>query len=159
VIPISADRTEGAGSGSRRRLSDHSTHDRGDSVSTQLFVNGTLMRGLKLNANLDGATFLGEYMTAPRYRIFSIGDVHPGMFEVEEGGISVPGELYDLPDEVWERVEAGEPPGLYRGPVELADGRTVPGILFPRELAEGIHRDITEFGGWREYWSSRERQT
>jgi gamma-glutamylcyclotransferase (GGCT)/AIG2-like uncharacterized protein YtfP len=159
VIPISADRTEGAGSGSRRRLSDHSTHDRGDSVSTQLFVNGTLMRGLKLNANLDGATFLGEYMTAPRYRIFSIGDVHPGMFEVDEGGISVPGELYDVPDEVWERVEAGEPPGLYRGPVELADGRTVPGILFPRELAEGIHRDITEFGGWRQYWSSRERET
>ena len=60
-------------------------------MSTQLFVNGTLMRGLKLNANLDGATFLGEYMTAPRYRIYSIGDVHPGMFEVAEGGISVPG--------------------------------------------------------------------
>ena len=35
--------------------------------------------------------------------------------------------------------------------------RTVPGILFPRELAEGIHRDITEFGGWREYWTTRER--
>ena len=97
------------------------------------------MRGLKLNANLDGATFLGEFRTAPRYRIYSIGDVHPGMFEVDEGGISVPGELYELPDEVWARVEAGEPPGLYRGPVELADGRVVPGILFPRELAEGIH--------------------
>jgi gamma-glutamylcyclotransferase (GGCT)/AIG2-like uncharacterized protein YtfP len=127
-------------------------------VPTKLFVNGTLMRGLKLNANLDGATFLGEFMTAPRYRIYSIGDVHPGMFEVAEGGISVPGELYDVPDDVWARVEAGEPPGLYRGPVELADGRVVPGILFPRELAEGIHRDITEFGGWREYWASRERE-
>jgi gamma-glutamylcyclotransferase (GGCT)/AIG2-like uncharacterized protein YtfP len=67
-------------------------------VSTQLFVNGTLMRGLKLNANLDGATFLGEFMTASRYRLYSIADVHPGMFEVAEGGISVPGELYDLPD-------------------------------------------------------------
>ncbi len=64
-------------------------------MSSELFVNGTLMRGLKLNANLDGATFLGEFKTAPRYRIFSIGDVHPGMFEVGEGeaeaGISVPG--------------------------------------------------------------------
>ena len=110
-------------------------------MSTQLFVNGTLMRGLKLNANLDGSTFLGEYKTAPRYRIYSIGDVHPGMFEVAEGGISVPGELYDVPDDVWARVEAGEPAGLYRGPVELA---------------EGIHRDVSEFGGWREYWSTRE---
>ena len=51
-------------------------------MSSQLFVNGTLMRGLKLNANLDGATFLGEFRTAPKYRIYSIGDVHPGMFEV-----------------------------------------------------------------------------
>ena len=128
-------------------------------MSTQLFVNGTLMRGLKLNGNLAGATFLGEFKTAPRYRIFSIGDVPPGMFEVAEGGISVPGELYDLPDEVWQRVEAGEPPGLYRGPVELEDGRVIPGILYPRELAEGNHREITEFGGWREYWESRERST
>lgn len=124
-------------------------------MSTLLFVNGTLMRGLKLHANLDGATFLGEFRTAPRYRIFSIGDVHPGMFEVAEGGIPVPGELYALPDEVWSRVEAGEPPGLYRGPVELEGGRVVPGILYPREMAEGHHREITEFGGWREYWATR----
>ena len=95
-------------------------------------------------------------MTAPRYRIYSIGDVHPGMFEVAEGGIAVPGELYDVPDEVWARVESGEPPGLYRGPVELADGRVVPGILYSREMAEGIHRDITEFGGWRAYRATRE---
>lgn len=125
-------------------------------LASQLFVNGTLMRGLKLHENLAGATFLGEFRTAPRYRIYSIGDVHPGMFEVDEGGISVPGELYELPDEVWERVEAGEPPGLYRGPVELADGRTVPGILYPRELAEGTHRDITAFGGWRAYQEAQE---
>ena len=125
-------------------------------MSTLLFVNGTLMRGLKLERNLDGATFLGEFRTAPKYRIYSIADAHPGMFEVAEGGISVPGELYDLPDEVWARVEAGEPPNLYRGPVELEDGRVVPGILFPREIAETQHRDITAFGGWREYWAARE---
>ena len=126
-------------------------------MSSQLFVNGTLMRGLALEANLAEATFLDAFRTAPRYRIFSIGDVHPGMFEVEEGetGISVPGELYELPDEVWARVEAGEPPGLYRGPVELEDGRVVQGILFPRELTAG-HREITEFGGWRGYIAARD---
>ena len=100
-------------------------------TSSLLFVNGTLMRGLALHANLDGAEFVEEARTAPVYRIYSIGDVHPGMFEVAEGGVSVPGEIYRLPDEVWRRVEAGEPPGLYRGPVRLSDGRTVPGILFP----------------------------
>jgi AGZA family xanthine/uracil permease-like MFS transporter len=123
---------------------------------SQLFVNGTLMRGLKLHANLEGATFLEATSTAPVYRIHSIGDVHPGMYEVAEGGVSVEGELYEVPDEVWQRVEAGEPPGLYRGPVKLADGRVVPGILYPREMAEGRHPDISQHGGWRAYWSTVE---
>ena len=127
-------------------------------MGSELFVNGTLMRGLKLHANLDGAEFLGEFRTAPRYRLFSIGDVHPGMFEVGPGedGVSVAGELSQVPDDVWARVEAGEPPGLYRGRVTLEDGREVWGILFPRKLAEGKHREITEFGDWRAYWASRE---
>jgi gamma-glutamylcyclotransferase (GGCT)/AIG2-like uncharacterized protein YtfP len=116
-----------------------------------LFVNGTLMRGLALHDNLAGAEFLGEAWTAPRYRVHSIGDRHPGMYEVDHGGVAVAGELYDVPDAVWRRVEAGEPPGLYCGSVKLADGRVVDGILYPRELAEGKHPDISAHGGWRAY--------
>src|SRR4051812_9484665 len=123
-------------------------------ASSLLFVNGTLMRGLALHKNLEGAEFVEEAHTAPTYRIHSIGDVHPGMYLVPRGGVSVAGEIYSVPDEVWRRVEAGEPPGLYRGPVSLADGRVVPGILYPQEMTEG-HRDISDFGGWRAYWSSR----
>lgn len=115
-----------------------------------LFVNGTLMRGQKLHGNLAGADFLGEVRTAPRYRLYSIGDVHPGMFEVEAGGVAVVGELYRLPHEVRARVQAGEPPHLYRGPVELEDGRVVDGILYPRQLTAG-QRDISEFADWRAY--------
>ena len=125
-------------------------------MSFVLFVNGTLMRGLALNGNLDGAEFLEEAHTAPIYRVYSIDDIHPGMFEVEQGGVSVPGELYRVPPDVWARVEAGEPPNLYKGPVRLADGRVVDGILYPRELAEGRHRDISEYGGWRAYCATRE---
>jgi gamma-glutamylcyclotransferase (GGCT)/AIG2-like uncharacterized protein YtfP len=120
-------------------------------MSIDLFVNGTLMRGLALHANLRGADFLGEVRTTPAYRLYSIGDVHPGMFEVDTGGVSVAGELYRVPDDVWHRVEAGEPPHLYRGPIHLDDGRTVDGILYPRELAEGHHRDISDYADWRAY--------
>jgi hypothetical protein len=78
------------------------------------------------------------------------------MFEVAAGGVSVAGELYRVPSDVLGRVEAGEPPGLYRGPVQLSDNRTVDGILFPRALAEGGgHVDISAFGGWRAYVASR----
>ena len=117
-----------------------------------LFVNGTLMRGLELHGNLDGAEFLEEVSTAPAYRVHTIGDVHPGMYRVAEGeqGASISGELYTLPTEVLLKVVEGEPAGLYRGPVELADGRTVPGILFDRSAAES-HPEITQHGGWRNY--------
>jgi gamma-glutamylcyclotransferase (GGCT)/AIG2-like uncharacterized protein YtfP len=91
-----------------------------------LFVNGTLMQGLALHGNLAGAEFVGAVRTAPRYRIHSINDVHPGMYEVESGCVSVDGELYRVPEDVWRRVEAGEPKHLYRGPVHLEDGRIVP---------------------------------
>ena len=122
----------------------------------ELFVNGTLMRGLALHGNLAGAQFLGEARTAPVYRLYSIDDRHPGMFEVAEGGVSVDGEVYLLPEEVWRRVEAGEPPNLYKGPVRLADGRVVDGILYPRELAEGRQRDISDYGSWRAYAAARD---
>ena len=39
--------------------------------------------------------------------------------------------------------------------IKLADGRRVLGILYPRELAEGRHRDISDFGDWRAYMSDR----
>lgn len=119
-----------------------------------LFVNGTLMKGLDLHANLDGASFLEEVSTAPRYRLHSIGDRHPGMHPVESDGVSVLGELYRLPQAVLERVVRGEPPGLFVGSVELVDGRVVPGVLFDPERLRPTDRDISEHGGWRAYISS-----
>ena len=123
-------------------------------MSFDLFVNGTLMRGLALHANLGGAKFLGQTHTAPRYRLYSIMDIHPGMFEVEEGGVSVAGEIYRVSEELWTQIEAGEPPDLYRGPVQLTNGRNIDAILYPRELAESKHRDISEFGDWRAYMAA-----
>ncbi|MBX3085976.1 MAG: gamma-glutamylcyclotransferase [Anaerolineae bacterium] len=124
----------------------------------ELFVNGTLMRGLKLNPNMGTSEFLGEFRTAPYYRAFTINDVHPGMFRVndgESGGASIWGELYMVDDETWAKIEAGEPPNLYRGMIELEDGRKVYGILYPRELADGHYPEITQYGGWRAYWATK----
>ena len=127
-------------------------------MAFELFVNGTLMRGLKLHPNMGDSEFLGEFRTAPYYRVHSINDVHPGMYRLDDGetgGASIGGELYLVAEDVWQGIEAGEPPNLYRGLVELEDGRQVFGILYPRDLAEGKYPDITEFGGWREYWASK----
>lgn len=125
-----------------------------DEGAIELFVNGTLMRGLALHANLEGAEFLEDARTASCYRLYSIGDVHPGMYRVQDGGeagISVQGELYSVPPHVLRRVEAGEPPGLYVGRVTLSDGREVAGVLYPPELAHANGTDISHHGGWRAY--------
>lgn len=120
-----------------------------------LFVNGTLMQGLELHPNLDGARLLEETTTAACYRLHTINDVHPGMYRSEdpEKGAAIAGELYQVPLPVLLKVLAGEPAGLYRGPVELADGRVVPGILYDRLLAQ-THPEITTHGGWRRYRSA-----
>ena len=128
-------------------------------MSFELFVNGTLMRGLKLNRNMGASEFLGEFRTAPYYRVHTINDVHPGMYRLEEdeaGGASIWGELYMVDEATWSAIEAGEPPNLYRGTIELEDGRQVYGILYPRALAEGHYPEITAFGGWRAYMNSKE---
>ena len=125
-------------------------------MAREVFVNGTLMRGLSLDKNLAGAEFLGEFITKPNYRLYSIEDIHPGMFEVAEGGVAVAGEMYRMSDAVWRHVEANEPPHLYCGPVKLDEGRTVDGILFPQEIAEENHTDISEYGDWRKYLMSKE---
>lgn len=103
---------------------------------------------------------MGEFRTAPRYRVHSINDVHPGMYRVgpDEEGASIVGELYRVEDATWQAIEAGEPPNLYRGEVELEDGRKVYGILYPRELAEGNYTEITSFGSWREYMAAKDQQ-
>jgi len=122
-------------------------------MAFELFVNGTLMRGLKLHQNMGSSQFLGEFRTAPFYRVHTINDVHPGMYRLDEGevgGAGIIGELYLVDDQTWQKIESGEPPHLYRGRILLEDGREVWGILYPRELALH-HPEITKYGGWREY--------
>jgi hypothetical protein len=118
----------------------------------QLAVNGTLMRGLELNDNLlnVGATFVREAKTAPEYRLWSIGDVHPAMQRVRSGGTSVSLEIWELPVASVSTILQQEPPGLCIGKVMLSDGSEVLGVLGETFLCEG-QREITEFGGWREY--------
>ena len=123
-------------------------------MTKTLFVNGTLMRGLALHKNLEGAQFLGEYSTKPQYRLFSIGDKHPGMYEVSEGGVAVKGELYCMSDEIWQRVQSGEPAHLYDGPVMLENDQVVDGILFPKACIKPEHKDISSWGDWRAYMES-----
>lgn len=117
-----------------------------------LAVNGTLMRGLKLNPNLlnVGAKFIREDKTDNHYRIWSINDDHPAMIRTIEPSNSVELEIWALPPDAFASVLSNEPAGLAIGKVKLADGSEVLGVLGEPFLVEG-QKEITQFGGWRNY--------
>lgn len=128
-------------------------------VDVLLAVNGTLMRGLALNGNLVAvrATFVRETTTAPAYRLWSIGDRHPAMVRVREGGVAVAVEVWSVPREGLASILLAEPPGLSIGKVTLADGEEVLGVLGEPILCEG-EREITRHGGWRAYRAAQGEQ-
>jgi len=121
----------------------------------KLAVNGTLMRGLTLNPNLlnVGATFHGETLTEPAYRLWTIGDQYPAMIRVATGGAAIAVEVWQVPLAGLGIILMQEPPGLAIGKVQLADGETVLGVIGEPLTVEG-QRDITQFGGWRAYQAS-----
>jgi hypothetical protein len=126
--------------------------------SVQLAVNGTLMRGLELNGNMQaaGATFVREAETEPCYRLWSIGDRHPAMIRVATGGRSVALEVWSVPVQGLAQILLQEPPGLSIGKVRLADGDEVLGVIGEPILCEG-ELEITEYGGWRSYWDQKSK--
>jgi hypothetical protein len=120
-----------------------------------LAVNGTLMRGLELNPNLlqVGAEFLREALTEPTYRLWTIGDRHPAMQRVSEGGRAIELEVWAVPVSGVSSLLLGEPPGLCIGKVRLADGEEVLGVLGEAILCDG-QPEISQWGGWRAYTAS-----
>ena len=118
-----------------------------------LAVNGTLMRGLKLNPNMVAAraTFVREAKTEAAYRLWTINDEHPAMVRVTDGtGVKVALEIWSVPAAGLAGILLSEPPGLSIGKVRLEDGTIVLGVLGETALVEG-QREITKYGGWRTY--------
>ena len=125
--------------------------------SVLLAVNGTLMRGLKLNPNLleVGAAFVEETTTSPDYRLWTIGDRHPAMQRVTSGGVAVALEVWAVPAVGLASILLKEPAGLCIGLVTLADGRSVLGVLGEAYLC-ATGTEITHYGGWRAYMATKD---
>lgn len=126
-----------------------------------MFVNGQAMSGGLINHNLAEAKFLGQALTAPKYRFFSVRDEFPGIHAVEEDGYSVPGELYEVTyDILGDKLLPSEPLELELGVIELQDGS---GTLCMQMRQEWLgHQDLTDIsdkGGWRAYLDNKDTST
>jgi gamma-glutamylaminecyclotransferase len=118
----------------------------------QFFICGSALRGQPDHGNLGAARFVREAKTKPIYRLHSVEDQHPGIYEVAGGGIAIAGEVYEMTDAQHAHLLATEPPNLYEAPIQLEDGTTVNAMIYPRELIDQRgYRDISEYGGWAAY--------
>jgi gamma-glutamylcyclotransferase (GGCT)/AIG2-like uncharacterized protein YtfP len=121
----------------------------------QFFICGSALRGQPDHGNLGAATFVREAKTRPIYRLHSVDDQHPGIYEVAEGGVAIAGEVYELTDDQHDHLIATEPPNLYEAPVQMDDGSTVNAMIYPRELIEERgYADISQHGGWAAFKAS-----
>ncbi|NER82931.1 MAG: gamma-glutamylcyclotransferase [Leptolyngbya sp. SIO1D8] len=119
----------------------------------QVFICGSALRGQPDHSNLQDAKFIRVAQTAPRYRLHSVKDGwHPGIYEVETGGIAIPGELYALTVEQYEHLVSTEPPNMYPAAVTLENGERAIAMLYPKALIdEHSWPDISHLGGWAAY--------
>jgi allophanate hydrolase len=126
----------------------------------ELAVVGAHLRGQPLEHQLTGlgATFCRAARTAPSYRLYALPDTappKPGLVRVEPGcGGAIEVETWRLEPEAFGRFVAGVPGPLCIGTVELDDGSTPKGFLC-EPLAVAPATDITAFGGWRAWLTSR----
>ena len=120
------------------------------------FICGSVLRGQPDHDNIGTARFVREAKTKPIYRLHSVRDQHPGIYEVGEGGVAIAGEIYDLTPDEHAHLISTEPPDLYEAPIQLEDGSTANAMIYPRALIEERgYPDISSFGGWAAYKASR----
>lgn len=119
----------------------------------RVFICGSALRGQPDHGNLQSATFIRTTKTQPLYRLHAAADGwHPAIYQVETGGISIPGELYELTPEQYDHLVSTEPPHMYPANVLLESGEVATAMLYPRELVDQYHwPDISHHGGWVAY--------
>jgi gamma-glutamylaminecyclotransferase len=119
----------------------------------RVFICGSALRGQPDHQNLQSAVFLREALTQPKYRLHAAVDGwHPAIYEVEEGGISIPGEVYELTAPQYNYLVSTEPPHMYPGDIVLTDGEVLTAMLYPHALiVEHNWPDISSYGGWAAY--------
>lgn len=125
-------------------------------AAKRIFICGSALRGQPDHGNLGNAMFIEATQTKPLYRLHAAENGwHPAIYPVDEGGVSIPGEVYELTHEQFEHLAANEPPHMYPADVVLENGDVATVFLYPRELVEKYNwLDVSDFGGWIAYKSS-----
>lgn len=121
-------------------------------------VAGAHLSGLPLNQELisHGAEFVRKTKTSTHYRLYRIKGTtppKPGLVFCEKG-MSIDVEIWSLSPSEFGMFVAGIPAPMTIGTIELENGETCKGFLCEPCALQNAE-DITAFGGWKNYISSR----
>lgn len=125
----------------------------------ELAVIGAHLSGMALNHELTsrGARFVDSLTTAPDYRLFALegeGPARPGMLRVASGsGAKIEAEIWSLSAEAFGKFVAAVPAPLSIGSVLFENGKVAKGFLVEAEAVKNA-KEISSFGGWRNYIAS-----
>lgn len=127
-----------------------------DTGGISLAVVGAHLSGQPLNGQLtalDGR-LIRTARTADCYRLFALPGAtpaKPGLVRVAPGaGGPIEVEIWALPPAAFGAFVAAIPPPLGIGTITFSDGSCAKGFLCESVALQGA-RDITSFGGWRNY--------
>ena len=121
-------------------------------------VVGAHLSGMPLNGQLTerGATLVASTHTAPAYRLYHLKDTtppKPGLMRTAHGGAAIAVEVWEMPLAQFGSFVTLIPSPLGIGTVMLEDGSAVHSFICEAYGVDGA-RDITEFGGWKNYIAS-----
>lgn len=123
-----------------------------------LAVVGAHLNGMPLHWQLTSrnAEFIKKTKTSANYKLYAIANSvppKPALIYVEGEGAEIEVEIYSLSPEAFGSFVAEVPPPLAIGTLELIDKSNVKGFVAePRAIIDA--KDITEFGGWKNYIAS-----
>ena len=124
------------------------------SGAVRVAVVGAHLSGMALNGQLTGrgATRVREARTGAAYRLYDLADGRPGLLR-DGHGACIAVEVWEMPAAGFGSFVAQIPPPLGIGTLALEDGEEVKGFLCESYAVAG-RREITSFGGWRNYLQS-----
>ncbi|MDR2427179.1 MAG: allophanate hydrolase [Endomicrobium sp.] len=125
-------------------------------------VHGVHMKGMPLNSILTdiGGAFIKKTKTAEEYRMFALNTMpqKPGIVKVKRGGKSIITQLWSIPQESFAELVCKTLSPMVFGKINLINGETAEGFLCEPYALKGA-KDITSYGGWKEFIKTKRRKT
>ena len=111
---------------------------------TKVFVYGSLRKGHGNHGLLHSAKFLRQDITSPEFTMYDLG-AFPAV--TTEGGTAIHGELYEVDDETFQRLDILEGYPDFYDRMLLSFGEDRAWMYFIDDMGRG---NIVETGNWND---------